>query len=322
MGQAHGREGSPQGADTHQPLFVLVLALVLALPSTAMAWCPTLTDGPPQPSDFSTCAPSLDRLPLFWRGRCTEISLSAVAPSHALSTEVVTSVLRRAFDQWQNADCGSGATTGLSVTILAETNACSMATHNTGRHNVHSIVFIDDSDVWTMTRAHDPRAFAVTYVWHDRNTGEILDADVELNESRGMLMDCPDTGCPDCPPEGCGGSTGGSVDLGNVVTHEFGHYFGISHTTLAHRDATMFAQAPFGEITKRTLEADDIDAICSTYPPGRFDDTCDPTPLGGLGLDCQPGGCGCAAPGADGNARAELSGLLIALGLFFARRRG
>jgi MYXO-CTERM domain-containing protein len=298
----------------------LAALLFLLLPASASAWCPTLTEGPPQPTDFSTCAPMLDRHTLFWRERCTSISFSSTAPSTALSTAQLTAVLRRSLDQWQTADCGSGVTTGLDVAILTETNACSVATHHTSGRNVHSLVFIDDAEVWSRVREHDPRAFAVTYVWHDRGTGEILDADIELNEARGDLQDCPDTGCDGCPPEGCGAASGGPVDLGNVLTHELGHYFGISHTTADHREATMFAQAPFGEIIKRTLDPDDIDAICSTYPAGAFTESCDPAPMGGLGLDCQAGGCGCAAPGA-GRTRAELSVGLLLLGLFIARRR-
>lgn len=303
-----------------RPLSLALGALVLALPAGASAWCPTLTEGPMQPADFSECAPMLDRLPLYWGHRCTSISLSSAAPSHALSTDEVTSVLRRSLDQWQYADCGSGVTAGLEVTILADPNACTTATHNTRGPNVHTVVFIEDADVWSRTLEHAPNAFAVTYVWHDRNTGEIFDGDIELNGSRGTFMDCPEAGCPDCPPEGCT-STGGPVDLGNVLTHELGHYFGISHTTTDHRDATMWAQAPFGQITKRTLEPDDIDAICTTYPAGAFDDTCDPAPMGGLGLDCRaPPGCGCAAPGTGDSARAEVSGLLLALALLASRR--
>jgi MYXO-CTERM domain-containing protein len=300
--------------------FALAL-LVLALPAPAFAWCPTLTEGPPQPADFSDCAPRLDRHTLFWAHRCTAISLSSASPSSALSTDEITAVFERGLAQWETADCGSGVTTGLDVAILGETNACSFASHNTSGHNVSSVIFIDDADVWSRVREHDARAFAVTFVWHDRNTGEIFDGDIEINESRGELTVCPDAGCADCPPEGCGSASEGVVDLGNVVTHELGHYFGISHTTSDHRDATMWAQAPFGEIIKRTIEPDDIDAICSTYPPGAFDESCDRTPQGGLGLDCQPGGCGCAAPGVDGSARGGLAMLLLALALVLARRR-
>ncbi len=300
----------------HRRILALVtlLGCLLARPTSAAAWCPSLTDGPPQPADFSACAPRLDRLPLAWRHRCTSLSLSSAAPSRALSDAQVRAVFRRALDQWQGADCGSGVTTGLDVAILEEANACTVGTHATRGPNVHTVVFIDDATAWSRTLGLDTRAYAVSLVWHDPHTGEIVDVDIEINEARGTLTDCPDAGCP---------ASSDAVDLGNVVTHELGHYFGIAHTTADHPAATMFAEAPFGEIIKRDLDPDDIDAICTTYPAGTFDESCDATPLGGLGLDCQPGGgCGCAAVGARGSSGAVTAALVAALGMLFALRRG
>lgn len=298
---------------------VLVFALSLSLPSSASAWCPALTDGPPQPADLSACAPRGERFAVFWEQRCTSISLSSVAPSSRLSSDVVRAVLRRSLDRWETADCGSGVTPGMHVEILEELNACGGSSRNPSGPNVHALVFVQDADEWSMRRMYAPNAFAITSVWREPSTGQIRDVDIEINESLGVLMDCPESGCPGCPPEGCT-ERGGPVDLGNVMTHELGHYFGISHTTIEHRDATMFAHAPFGQITMRDLDPDDVDAICTTYPPDAFDATCDPTPFGGLGLDCKPPSCGCAAPGLGGSPRGGLAALLVAM-LVLARRR-
>jgi MYXO-CTERM domain-containing protein len=173
-------------------------------------------------------------------------------------------------------------------------------------------MFVATDEEWSRVRGHDTRAFALTYVWHDRNTGQIVDGDIEVNESRGIVQICPDAAS-------CDRAT--AVDFGNVITHEVGHYFGIGHTTAEHLEATMYANAPFGEIQKRDLDPDDIDAICSTYPPGHFDgQACDPTPQNGLGLDCQPPSCGCAAPGV-GSHGASIAALLAGLALLIARRR-
>lgn len=288
----------------------LVLLSLLALPDRASAWCPTLTEGP-RAADDRSCPPMLDRHALFWNRPCTSMSLSSAQPSTALTTEEVTSVLRTALDQWENADCGSGVTPGVHVTIIPELNACTEASHYSRGPNVHSVIFVDDEDEWAR-RGHEARAFALTFVWHDTNTGVIVDGDIEINESRGRLQICPDTGC-DLATD--------AVDFGNVITHEVGHYFGIGHTTIDHPEATMFPNAPFGEIQKRDLDPDDIDAICSTYPPGSFEtQTCDPTPENGLALDCAAPSCGCAAPGV-GSPDASVVALLAGIALVGARRR-
>ena len=120
---------------------------------------------------------------------------------------------------------------------------------------------------------------------------------MEVNEERGPFGVCPETGCEDMR----------TVDLENVLTHEFGHYLGLAHTT--DPEATMFASAVAGEILKRDLGSDDIAGICAVYPAGTPTGECDPAPRGGLRLDCGEGGSGCSAiPSTRPGAR---SGLLL-----------
>jgi hypothetical protein len=49
----------------------------------------------------------------------------------------------------------------------------------------------------------------------------------------------------------------------------------------------MFASGERGSVDKRTLEQDDIDAVCDIYPPGDLHQSCDATPVCGLQLDCE-----------------------------------
>ena len=57
------------------------------------------------------------------------------------------------------------------------------------------------------------------------------------------------------------------TDVQNTVTHELGHAIGLAHSPVV--EATMYyQQTSSGEITKRDLAADDIDAICTLYATG------------------------------------------------------
>jgi matrixin len=119
-----------------------------------------------------------------------------------------------------------------------------------------------------------------------RLTGEVLDSDIELNDARaadGTKFTFTTEDGPPCltPIEtGCV-----RIDVQNTVTHEAGHTLGLDHTT--DPDATMYASAPSGETSKRTLGADDIQGVCAIYPRGAPTVTC-------VATDPPGGGCGCS----------------------------
>jgi hypothetical protein len=262
------------------------------------------TAGPGEPCII---AEPPETFPLAWRRRCTSISLSSLG-SRDLSPEQVRLIFEASVSTWESALC-DGAPTGLSVDVSTDINACTSASYFTNDGNVHAIMFVPSG--WSDERMHDPRAYAVTLVWHDRRSGEIWDVDMEINEQRGPYTSCPAAGCPPAV-----------VDLQNVVTHEMGHYFGLAHTpddTLA----TMWGSAEPNETFKRDLRPDDIEGICAVYPPGTLPEECNPTPRGGLNLACaRRGSCDCNVPGANraGGEGALAISLLTALGLLVRRR--
>ena len=88
----------------------------------------------------------------------------------------------------------------------------------------------------------------------------------------------------------------------------------------------MQTNYPPKSVDLRTLEADDIAAICDVYG-SQFLRACTPTPVNGLGNECgipalesdANGGCTCTLPGpGPGEPRAWIPALLGLLGL--ARR--
>lgn len=84
------------------------------------------------------------------------------------------------------------------------------------------------------------------------STQEMFDADIEFN---GQDYDWT-------AGQGnyCGGS--GCVDVFSIALHEFGHFFGLDHSSGSN--AVMFASYP--GYPKQTLSQDDIDGICALYP--------------------------------------------------------
>jgi len=126
---------------------------------------------------------------------------------------------------------------------------------------------------------------ALTTVSHNPETGEIFDADIEVNATMERL------------------SVAASVprnayDLQSVLTHEVGHFLGLSHSS--DPNATMIREYARGTSTLRSLDKDDRDGACAIYPNNQeravsfsLSDSgwlrsggCDPTPQGGFSSVC------------------------------------
>jgi hypothetical protein len=166
-------------------------------------------------------------------------------------------------------------------------------------------------------------AIAITTVTSNTRTGEILDADMELNAVRNKFGDIALDGAKF-------GGVPNLQDLQNTMTHELGHLIGLDHNCYDPNanlrgvpkddkgnaapacataggvipEATMFSRAGEREIKKRDLSEDDIRAVCEIYPVGYRG-------LPGANLSDKEGGC------AFGRTAAQTPwtvGLLFALG--------
>jgi MYXO-CTERM domain-containing protein len=246
--------------------------------------------------------------PFFWSDTCLSYAVDGRGSAWMELSEIEDSV-NAAFETWETAECPGGGTPNLVFKPSMQPSTCKRPEFN-NVGNVNTIAFLnpwedpclDEDDL-----PYDPRAFAVTIVWHNTSTGEILDADMMINDLRfvpggragGPYADCPETGC-----------LGNDADLRGIVTHEAGHFIGIGHCNPIDEDdpddpcviATMYAQAERNAVDKRSLAPDDINAVCDIYPPGTLDETCTAIPIGGLQLNCETTESGnpiaCDAPGA------------------------
>ena len=295
---------------------LVVLSLVFAIPATTHAFCRSLSvvsasGSCMQPclrlEDFSAEEIAERRIvELGWRRSCIEYVIDA-RDSVQLTEAEVEAIYERSVQTWMAVTC-DGAPIDFDVRMGPEPGLCDVPEYVSGGPNANTMAFVSN---WS-GRGHASGAFALTTTWFDTGSGEIYDADMEINQQTWVFADCPDTGCED----------DSVVDLQNTVTHELGHFFGLAHTP-DDEDATMWACADTGEIKKRTLEADDIDGLCSIYPPGSLPDECDYTPRGGFDPLCRADrpkeDCGCSAPGLGGAPSAAW--LSLGLLLFIRLRR-
>ena len=277
-------------------LTIVTIAALSLTAGSAAAFCRTSVCGeevgkvcePAQPTDCGT--------PIFWETTCVGFSVQRDASAN-VSLEDARALTAQAFAAWSEASCPGGGRPSISAQDLGPVT-CDAQEFDAEARNANLIVFRDEG--WPYGQG----ALALTTVTYSLDSGEIRDADIELNSDNAAFTI---------------GDNAVNVDLLSILTHEVGHFLGLAHTPVA--DATMQTDYPPKSTTLRTLEEDDIAGICAIYPPGRAG-TCDPEPINGLGDECgEPAdgsGDSCDCRTATGR---EAPSWIVALGLAIVGRR-
>lgn len=289
-------------------------ALLAATP--AAAFCRTTTCVPGETCEYDPatgCA--LTGLPLEWKRPCVSFGVQQDAsPLRGISYDEAHGIIENAYANWLASPCEGG----LPSIDIADFGpiACAQPEYNQAGPNANVWMFRDD--VWgeddgrgTAASETPSGTLAITIITYNPETGEIFDADVEINSLQ-VPITTSDTDV--------------QFDLASIVTHEAGHFLGLSHSRVP--DSTMRERYLPGTTTLRQLSEDDHAGMCSIYPPDRELPAGNCTPRHGFSSSCYEEDTGCAvaassAIGLGGAGRATWWGLLaglVGLGALSRRR--
>src|SRR5437868_4319055 len=193
-----------------------VVLIGLSYSATSRAWCRTTTcETCQQPAGGCVTEGAL----LYWPVSCVTFDVQQDA-SKSADFETANRIAGESFNSW-NVTCPDGSSPSLEIR-QGQAVACAKHEYNDQQNtfggNANIIVFRDGE--WTAT--NDPHTLALTTVTYNKNTGEIYDADIEVNSAIQLGGTAGISTADPVPPN--------SFDLQSILTHEAGHFLGMAHT--------------------------------------------------------------------------------------------
>jgi uncharacterized protein (TIGR03382 family) len=271
-----------------RPLALVAAIAALAWAAEAHAYCLSTTC-----KDTDACEG--EEVPgctiLKWKSRCVGYSIHKPG-GPGVNGDALDAIVDLAFDAWRNVDCGDGQKPGIVIQNLGPVE-CGAVEYNKHEGNVDVVFFNED---WShIGQSH---TFALTSTTFDPDTGELLNADIEIN-AKDHVFTISDEAV--------------EADLLSVLTHETGHFLGIGHSLTP--EATMFEFYAEGSTDLRSLTDDDRNAMCTLYSPKAVDEGCNPLQRHGFSPECRDdqteGNCAASSVGTPPTASWPLPLLLV-----------
>jgi hypothetical protein len=271
---------------SHRGLVLLGVLALVGVARDARAYCRTRTCEFPRKGvsceyDELTGCSTVGEF-LFWKDRCLSFAVDrAGSVAAGIAAGDVEQLVASGFDAWSHASCSSGGSPELAAGSQG-TIACGEAEYdcNVPEANSNLVMFRDDFvDTLYGLRVG---VIALTTLTANLKTGELFDADIEIN-SRDEDFALGASG---------GVDSGDRRDLRGVINHELGHLLGLSHSFEA--DALMRTHYE-GTVLP---EADDAAGICAALGSASSDPVCDVPAL--------PPDAGCV--GSDTSCKAQRAG--------------
>jgi len=285
-------------------------------------------------------------VPTAWKSPCVTMEFALGAPPAELDAAAYLDAAQQAGAAWTQASL-DGINGCSNVHMGAEATADVAGPVGKDGHN--RIIFRqnewcrDPAPTDGEARCYDRSALAITTVFQLKNSGEILEADIEVNAVNYTWADFVSQPVP---------ASLKSHDFQGAITHEFGHVLGLEHTCYqpayladgtpvprpvdntgspvpdcssdnppSITDATMYVSvnSPMTELGLRTLSPDDVQGVCDIYPfSPSFVCTAAATDGGTAGSK----GGGCSLSRHPGSESMAVVLALAALALSLRRRRG
>lgn len=274
---------------------------LLVIATDASAFCRSTAcrtkKGKECPVDDQGCVTVGEKL--YWASSCISYAMNRLGTESQDPVET-RAIIKKTFEAWTDVDCPDGTVAKMAFEEK-EPVVCKRGEYKPDDPNIN-VVFFNDTNF--KYRGIDG-TLAKTSVTYNDQTGEIYDADIEVNTAYNEITITDDPAKIE-------------YDLQAIMTHEVGHFIGIAHSD--NPSAVMFASYSPGSTSQRTLHPDDVEAVCAIYP-STSTAQCNTVPRNGYDPMCprDTGGICNVTPGA--GVSYGVGGIFLGTALLAARAR-